>query len=67
MSGPCVCRLLTVPEVAELLGVKRGTVYLWLGQRRLPKTSLGRAVRIPLKDVEELIAANTTPAREDRP
>jgi excisionase family DNA binding protein len=66
MSAPALAQLLTVRQVAELLAVKEGTIYLWLAQRRLPKTSLGRAVRIPLKAVEGLIEANTTPARGGR-
>jgi excisionase family DNA binding protein len=62
MTTPATALLLTVRQVAELLGVKEGTVYLWLTQRRLPKVSLGRAVRGPSVDVEQLIAANTIPA-----
>jgi excisionase family DNA binding protein len=60
-------RLLRVEQVAELLGIKKETVYLWLAQRRLPKVSLGRAVRVPARAIEDLIAANTTPARGERP
>jgi len=66
VTAPASARLLTVKQTAELLGIRPGTVYLWLAQRRLPRTSLGRAVRIPERAVEELIAANTAPAREDR-
>lgn len=66
MNTPALARLLTVRQAAELLAVKEGTIYLWLAQRRLPKTSLGRAVRIPLSAVEEMISANTVPVRRGR-
>jgi excisionase family DNA binding protein len=56
-------RLLTIPEVAEILAVKPVTVRLWLSKGRLPRTKLGRCVRIAAGDVERFIQANTTPAR----
>lgn len=59
-------QLLKVREVADRLGLKEGTVRLWLAQRRLPLVRCGRAVRIPLEAVEEFIARNTIPARSER-
>jgi excisionase family DNA binding protein len=58
--------LLTVPEVAQQLGIKEGTVRLWLSMRKLPRVQCGRSVRIPAEAVEEFIARNTIPAREAR-
>ena len=62
MTAPAETRLLTVRQVAELLGLKEGTVYLWLAQRRLPIVRLGRTVRIQAAAVQELIDLNTVPA-----
>jgi excisionase family DNA binding protein len=60
-------RLLTVPQVAETLSLKEGTVRAWMARRALPKVRLGkRAVRIPEAAVEKLIADGTIPARPPR-
>lgn len=67
MTGPASAQLLTVKQTAELLGIRPGTVYLWLAQRKLPKVTLGRSVRVLLAAVEELVRANTIPARGGRP
>lgn len=61
-----VPRLLTVAEVSEATGFERQTIYLWIAQRRFPVVRLGRAVRVPADALAALIAAATTPAREDR-
>jgi excisionase family DNA binding protein len=62
MNATASAPRLTVRQVAERLVVREGTVRLWLGQGRLSRTSLGRAVRIRAEAVEELIATNTVPA-----
>jgi excisionase family DNA binding protein len=59
-------RLLTVSEAAEALGLKTATIYVWLTQRKLPRVSCGRAVRIPAEAIERFIQENTIPAREGR-
>ncbi len=56
-------RLLTIPETAEILAVKPVTIRVWLAKGKLPRTKLGRCVRIPAADVERFICENTTPAR----
>jgi excisionase family DNA binding protein len=58
--------LLRVDEVARRLGIKEGTVRLWLTLRKLPRVQCGRSVRVPAEAVEEFIARNTIPARESR-
>lgn len=56
-------RLLTIPRVAELLAVKPVTVRTWIGKGRLPRTKIGRCVRVPADAVARFIAENTTPAK----
>lgn len=56
--------MLRVAEVARRLGLKEGTVRLWLSRRKLAYVKLGRAVRIPEAEVERLIKENLIPARE---
>jgi excisionase family DNA binding protein len=66
LNPAIVPRLLTVAEVSEATGFERQTIYLWIAQRRLPVVRLGRGVRVPADALAALIAASTTPAREDR-
>ncbi len=58
--------MLTVPEVAEWLGVARGFVYRLVHERRIRFVRIGKHVRIPESVVRDYIAAGTvepTPRR----
>jgi excisionase family DNA binding protein len=60
-------RLLRVEEAADVLNIKPSTVRAWLLKRKLRCVHVGgRAVRIPLDALEQLVAENTVPALEDR-
>jgi excisionase family DNA binding protein len=59
-------KLLSVSQAAEILGVKVGTVRLWVSKRRLAHVKLSRCVRIPEAEINRLICESTVPAREDR-
>lgn len=50
-------RLMVSPaEVAEMVGVHRETVYLWIKEGRLPAVKLTRRItRIRVSDVEAMI------------
>lgn len=49
-------RLLTVRELAELLGISPGTAYHWLSQGRLPCVRFSaRCVRFRESDVQKLL------------
>lgn len=56
-------KLLKVPEAAETLALSQKTVWQWIGERRIGVVRLGRAVRIPLTEIERLMEEGTTPAR----
>jgi excisionase family DNA binding protein len=56
-------RLLKVPEVAEELALSEKTVWQWIGQRRIGVVRLGRAVRVPISEIERLVEEGSTPAR----
>lgn len=60
MSPP---KLLKVPEVAELLALSEKTVWAWIGGRRIGVIRLGRAVRVPVSEIDRLVEEGTTPAR----
>jgi len=38
-------RLLTVEETADLLRVKRATLYTWVARRQIPFQKVGKALR----------------------
>lgn len=49
-------KLLTIPELAEYLGICPTTAYRWASQNRLKCIRLGRrCVRFRLSDVEDYI------------
>jgi excisionase family DNA binding protein len=60
-----VARLLTVREVAERLGLREGTVRMWLTKRKLPYVRCGRAIRVPAEAIAQFVERNTIPAREE--
>lgn len=47
--------ILTVAEVAELLGISRGTAYEYVRTGELPSVRLGRRLVIPKHRFEELL------------
>ena len=55
--------LLTIPQAAERLALKASTLRAWIAQRRIGIVRLGRAIRIPLEEIERLIAEGTIPAK----
>lgn len=55
-------KLLKVPEAAEMLALSQKTVWQWIGERRIGVVRLGRAVRVPLSEIERLMEEGTTPA-----
>jgi excisionase family DNA binding protein len=55
-------KLLKVPEAAKMLALSQKTVWQWIGERRIGVVRLGRAVRVPLSEIERLMQEGTTPA-----
>ena len=56
-------QLLTVAEVAAVLGIKDATVRAWICRRKITYVKLGRLVRIPAKHIKMLIERATIPSR----
>ena len=48
--------LLSVREVAELLTVSRNSIYYMIASGDLPIVRLGRLVRVPVEEVQRLVA-----------
>ena len=59
--------MLTVSEVAQRLGLKEGTIRLYISKKKLAHVRLGRAIRIPEEEVDRLIREHLVPARSDHP
>jgi excisionase family DNA binding protein len=55
-------RLLRVGDVAMRLGLKESTIRRQILERRICYVKVGRAVRIPVEAVEQLIKAGLRPA-----
>ena len=56
-------QMLTVEQAAERLGLRVSTVRAWVLRRKISYAKIGRAVRIPEKEIERIIQENTIPAK----
>ncbi|MFH1374777.1 MAG: helix-turn-helix domain-containing protein [bacterium] len=56
-------RLLTVQEIADLLGIQPSTVYQWTHEGFIPHVKLGRLVRFREGEVSQWIEKKLTPGR----
>jgi len=46
-------RFLNKKELADLLGLKEGTVSVWVCHRKIPYVKVGRLVKFDLRRIEE--------------
>ena len=59
-------KFLTVRQAAEALALRETTIRAWVARRRLGIVRLGRAIRIPLAEIERVIAEGAVPAKGPR-
>ncbi|HOC00752.1 MAG TPA: helix-turn-helix domain-containing protein [Verrucomicrobiota bacterium] len=59
-------KLLTPQEAADLLGVKKSTIYQWTSQEYIPHVKLRNLVRFRAEDLDEWIATLTNNGRTSR-
>ena len=59
--------LLKVPEFAGALKLTNACVRRWILERRVVSIKVGRLVRIPVSEVDRIIAAGLRPARGAKP
>lgn len=52
--------LLTIPEVAFMLGCGRTLVYELIGSRQLPIVKIGRLTRVPVEAVDDFVRGRIT-------
>lgn len=51
-------RLLNIAEAADYLGIKVGTLYNWVNQKKIPYFKIGRLVKFSLAGLEDFINKN---------
>ncbi|NOR53124.1 MAG: helix-turn-helix domain-containing protein [Candidatus Aminicenantes bacterium] len=54
-----VDKLLTIKEVAEILGISISTAKIWASKRKIPVVKVGRLLRVAPEALEEYILRNT--------
>jgi len=50
-------RWLSVDEIATYLGIKRDTVYKWIGDKKMPAHRVGRLWKFRREEVDEWVVA----------
>jgi excisionase family DNA binding protein len=58
--------LLSIPEFANALGVKRSCIRRWVLMRKITIFKVGRLVRVPSTELDRLLAEGLRPARRER-
>lgn len=58
-------KLYTCDEIAEMLSVKKTTVYDWIRKKKLPAVCFGKQYFVTESDVEWFINKSRTFKRED--
>ena len=48
-------RWLSVDEIAAYLGIKRDTVYKWIGEKQMPAHRMGRLWKFRREEVDEWV------------
>ena len=49
-------RIVSIEELAEYLGMPKGTLYHWVSQRRIPFVKLGRSTRFDIQQINQWLA-----------
>jgi excisionase family DNA binding protein len=60
-NGNGLERLYTAEQVAELLSLKKKTIYGWAEQGRIPCYKIGKALRFRESELREFIEASRIP------
>jgi excisionase family DNA binding protein len=50
-------KLYTVPEVAEMFGISKQTMYGWVHHKRIPYTKIGKQVRFTPENLNAFVKA----------
>jgi excisionase family DNA binding protein len=53
-------RFLGLKELAQYIGVKEGTLYVWVCYRKIPYIKVGRLLKFDLHKIEKWLEERTT-------
>ncbi len=53
-------RFIGVVELADYLGLTKGTVYVWVCRRKIPYVKVGRLVKFDLHKIEKWLEETST-------
>ena len=56
----------TVEQAATELNLSRATIRAWIAQRRLGHVRLGRAIRIPVSEIQRVLESGYVPPERVR-
>ena len=59
-------KLLTIDQMAEILGVQKSTLYQWTHTGFIPHIKLGKLVRLQEKDVADWVERRNVRGRLER-
>jgi len=46
-------RYLGIEELAQYIGITKGTAYIWIHQRKLPHFKVGKLVKFDIREIDE--------------
>jgi len=46
-------RFLGIEELSEYIGLTKGTLYVWVCQRKIPYLKVGKLVKFDLKEIDD--------------
>jgi excisionase family DNA binding protein len=61
-----LCKLKSLSQAAEELGVTVNTLRAWIYRRKIPYLKIGRCVRVSEETIQQIILRGTVPALEER-
>lgn len=59
-------KLLNAQEIADLLGVKKSTIYQWTSQEFIPYVKIGKLVRFNVDTVMKWLSKKETKGRKSK-
>lgn len=55
---------MSVYQVSEHLGIKRETVYLWIGSKNMPSHKVGRLWKFKLSEIDEWVRSGKAASKQ---
>lgn len=48
-------RYLNINELSEYIGIRKGTLYVWVCQKRIPYAKIGGLLRFDLREIDSWV------------